>query len=69
MSQSVSIPSYFDGSNYAYWKVRMRAFLKTLDECVWLCAQNGWAAPSNTVSGVVTLTDISLWTKRETVGL
>ena len=30
--QSLIIPSLFDGTNYAYWKVRMRAFLQSLDE-------------------------------------
>ena len=32
---SVVIPPYFDGNNYAYWKVRMKAFLKLIDERVW----------------------------------
>ncbi|XP_022868003.1 uncharacterized protein LOC111387662 [Olea europaea var. sylvestris] len=65
MSQSLSVPPYFDGSNYAYWKVRMRTFLKSLDERVWVSVQNGWKPPSTTVSGVVNLTDISLWTMEE----
>ena len=33
--QSLVIPHLFDGTNYAYWKVRMRAFLQSLDEKVW----------------------------------
>ena len=33
--QSLIIPLLFDGTNYAYWKVRMRAFLQSLDEKVW----------------------------------
>ncbi|XP_022897283.1 uncharacterized protein LOC111410921 [Olea europaea var. sylvestris] len=65
MSQSLSVPPYFDGSNYAYWKVRMSAFLKSLDEHVWLSVQNGWKPPSTSISGTVNLTDISLWTKDE----
>ncbi|XP_022897599.1 uncharacterized protein LOC111411284 [Olea europaea var. sylvestris] len=65
MSQSLSVPPYFDESNYAYWKVRMRAFLKSLDKHVWLSVQNGWKPPSTIVSGTVNLTDISLWTKDE----
>ena len=31
---SLVIPPYFDGNNYAYWKVRMKAFLKSIDERV-----------------------------------
>ena len=34
-SQSLNAPPYFDGSNYAFWKVRMRAFLCSIDESVW----------------------------------
>ena len=33
--QSLVIPPLFDGTNCAYWKVRMRAFLQSLDEKVW----------------------------------
>ena len=35
LSQSLNAPPYFDGSNYAFWKVRMRAFLCFIDESVW----------------------------------
>ena len=34
-SQSLNALPYFDGSNYAFWKVRMRAFLCSIDESVW----------------------------------
>ena len=33
-SQSLNAPPYFDGSNYAFWKVQMRAFLCSIDEFV-----------------------------------
>ena len=33
--QSLLIPPLFDGTNYAYWKVRMKAFLQAFDEKVW----------------------------------
>ena len=32
----------FDGTNYVYWKVRMRAFLQSLDEKFWLAVEVGW---------------------------
>ena len=41
-SQSLNAPSYFDGSNYAFWKVRMRAFLCPIDESVWDFVDIGW---------------------------
>ena len=33
---SLVIPPHFNGNNYAYWKVRMKAFLKSIDERVWI---------------------------------
>ena len=44
-SQSLNAPPYFDGSNYAFWKVRMRAFLCSIDESVWDAVENGWTRP------------------------
>ena len=43
--QSLIIPPLFDGTNYAYWKVRMRAFLQSLDEKVWQAMEIGWTKP------------------------
>ena len=40
--QSLIIPPLFDGINYAYWNVHMRAFLESLDEKVWLTVEVGW---------------------------
>ena len=40
--QLLIIPLLFDGTNYAYWKVRMRAFLQSLDEKVWQAVEIGW---------------------------
>ncbi len=31
-----SIVPFFDGNNYAYLKVRMRTFLKSIDDQVWV---------------------------------
>ena len=44
-SQSLNAPPYFDGSNYAFWKVRMRAFLCSIDEAVWDAIEIGWTKP------------------------
>ena len=41
-SQSLNAPPYFDHSNYAFWKVRMRAFLCSIDESVWDAVEIGW---------------------------
>ena len=44
--QSLIIPPLFDGTNYAYWKVRMRAFLQSLDKKVWQAVEIGWTKPT-----------------------
>ena len=44
-SQSFNAPPYFDGSNYAFWKVRMRAFLCSIDEAIWDAIEIGWTKP------------------------
>ena len=49
-SQSLNAPPYFDGSNYAFWKVRMRAFLCSIDEVVWDALKIGWTKPEATKS-------------------
>ena len=43
--QSLIIPPLFNDTNYAYWKVRMRDFLQSLDEKVWQAVEIGWTKP------------------------
>ena len=43
--QSLIIPPLFDDTNYAYWKVRMRAFLQSLNEKVWQAVEIDWIKP------------------------
>ena len=47
---SLVIPPYFDGINYAYWKVKMKEFLKSIDERVWNSVEYGWEKPTTPVS-------------------
>ena len=39
---SLVIPPHFDGKNYAYWKIRIKAFFKSIDERVWNFIEYGW---------------------------
>ena len=48
--QSLIIPHLFDGINYAYWKVRMRAFLQSLDEKVWPAVEIVWTKPKEALA-------------------
>ena len=45
--QSLIIPPLFYGTNYAYQKVRIRTFLQSLDENVWLVVEVGWTKPTD----------------------
>ena len=40
-SQSLNAPPFFDGSIYTFWKVRMCAFLCSIDESVWDAVEIG----------------------------
>ena len=44
--QSLIIPPLLDGTNHAYWKVHMRAFLQSLDKKVWQAMEIGWTKPT-----------------------
>ena len=44
-SQSLNAPPYFDGSNYAFWNVRMRAFLCSINDSVWDTIKIEWSSP------------------------
>jgi hypothetical protein len=45
MSQTLNFVLAFDGTNYGYWKVRMRFFLKSID--CWIIAKTGWTKPED----------------------
>ena len=49
-SQSLNAPPFFDVGNYAFWKVRMRAFLCAIDESVWDFVENGYVKPTTAKS-------------------
>ena len=41
-STSVTRPSILDGKNYAFWKVRVKTYIKSIDERVWRSILTGW---------------------------
>ena len=47
---SLVIPPHFDENNYAYWKVRMKVFLKSIDKRVWNSVKYGWEKPTTAIS-------------------
>ena len=48
--QSLIIHSLFNSTNYAYWKVRMRVFLQSLDEKVWQAVEISWTKPKEALA-------------------
>lgn len=51
MSQTLNSFSAFDGTNYGYWKARMRFFLKSID--CWSIVETGWSKPEDTTLELV----------------
>ncbi|VFQ69605.1 unnamed protein product [Cuscuta campestris] len=43
--QSTVRPPFFDGTNYSYWKKRMRIFVQSNDFKIWLAIKNGDSLP------------------------
>ena len=48
--QSLIIPYLFNDTNYTNQKVRMRAFLQSLDEKVWQAMEIGWTKPKEALT-------------------
>ncbi|KAL5752392.1 hypothetical protein ACOSQ2_022899 [Xanthoceras sorbifolium] len=41
-------PPLLNDTNYSFWKVRMRAYLKSIDEHVWISIEEGYTPPTTT---------------------
>ncbi|VFQ88287.1 unnamed protein product [Cuscuta campestris] len=50
--QSTTRPPLFDGTNYSYWKERMRIFIQSNDYKLWLIVKNGCGVPMKKVGEV-----------------
>ncbi|CAM8895555.1 unnamed protein product [Rhodiola kirilowii] len=61
--QNITRPSLLEGNNYGYWRVRMKAFLKSQDESVWEAVENGWTPPVVTKDDEVSLLTKDRWTE------
>jgi hypothetical protein len=51
MPQTLNYVPAFDGSNYGYWKARMRFFFKSID--CWGIVETGWTKPEDTTPKLV----------------
>jgi hypothetical protein len=57
-SQNLNSVPAFDGTNYGYWKARMRFFLKSID--VWQIVESGWTKPEDTTIELVRQKNVQL---------
>ncbi|KAM6574972.1 hypothetical protein CsatA_023299 [Cannabis sativa] len=62
---STSRPSMLEGANYPYWKTKMRAFLRAVDERVWMSIEEGWWKPTMMENEIVIPKPMSQWTTVE----
>ncbi|CAM8987050.1 unnamed protein product [Rhodiola kirilowii] len=66
--QSTNRPPLLEGPNYAYWKSKMKAFLKSLDERAWRAVMIGWTEPMMAnPEGVVMPKPEALWSEADDV--
>ena len=49
--QSTNRPPLFNGSNYTYWKARMKIFIQALDYDMWSIIVNGPHTPTKIIDG------------------
>ncbi|XP_060972451.1 uncharacterized protein LOC133038346 [Cannabis sativa] len=62
---STSRPPMLEGANYPYWKTKMRAFLRVVDERVWMSIEGGWWKPTMMENEIVIPKPMSQWTTVE----
>jgi hypothetical protein len=58
MSQTLNFFPTFDGTNYSYWKARMRFFLKSID--CWSIVDSSWTKPKDATPETVPLKNTRL---------
>ncbi|CAM8981546.1 unnamed protein product [Rhodiola kirilowii] len=66
--QSTNRPPLLEGPNYAYWKSKMKAFLKSLDERAWKAVMIGWTEPMMAnLEGAVMPKPEAMWSEADDV--
>ncbi|CAM8978507.1 unnamed protein product [Rhodiola kirilowii] len=63
--QNITRPPLLEENRYGYWRVRMKAFLKSQDESVWEAVEHGWTPPVVTKDDTVSLLTKDKWTKAQ----
>ena len=64
-SVAAPCPPLLDDKNYVYWKIRVKAYIKAIDERSWKYVVTGWTSPTVTTDEVITVNSEETWTKEE----
>ena len=54
-----------DEKNYSCWKVRVKVYIKAMDERSWRSVVIGWSSPIVTIDEVTTIKSEKTWSKEE----
>ena len=62
---AVNRPPMFNGMNYAFWKVRMRIFMESIDALIWEAVVHGPYVPMQVVKDEEVVKPRSEWNETE----
>ena len=62
---SINRPPLFNGENYSFWKIKMKAFIEGIDVDIWEAIEHGPYIPTHTENEVVVEKPRSQWTSTE----
>ena len=67
MENSISStrPPLLDDKNYSYWKVRIKAYIKAIDESAWRSILIGWTSPIIATDSATIAKSEETWSKKE----
>ena len=64
-SVAAARPPLLNDKNYAYRKIRVKAYIKAIDEKAWHSILTGWTSPIVITDEVTTVKSEETWTKAE----
>ena len=69
MKNSISSarPPLLDDKNYSYWKVRVKAYIKSIDESTWHSILIGWTPHIVTTDSATTSKSNETWSKEKSI--
>jgi len=62
---SINIPPMFGGVNYAFWKIRMKIFMESIDMGIWNAVVNGPFVPMHVIKEETVKKPWSDWSESE----